>query len=99
MRKIILLILELILCLSCCESSNSSIDYNISYTHEYKRINVKDEYKVFGYDDYIRVYVFDIDGHEYIGNPSIEYFIHSPNCKCHKKLCTSSDLLSQPSWY
>lgn len=47
---------------------------------------------------------FIIDNHEYIGcydgsNASLTHFIHSPNCKCHNELCTSSDCLSQPSWY
>jgi len=102
MQRIVLFIIGLLLFVSCCESTeNSSINYNITYTTTYKRINVKDEYKIIGYSDHMRIYVFEIDNHEYIGDPYSGYFIHSPNCNCHKEKesCTSSDFLSQPSWY
>lgn len=102
MRKIVLFIFSLLLFTSCCGSvENSSINHDVTYTTTYKRINVKDEYKITGYSDHMRIYIFEIDGHEYIGDPYSGYFIHSPSCNCHKEKesCTSSDLYSQPSWF
>lgn len=101
MQRIILFIVSLLLFVSCCESPENSSVYDVTYTTTYKRINVKDEYKIIGYSDHMRIYVFEIDGHEYLGDPYSGYFIHSPNCNCHKEkeTCTSSDFLLQPSWY
>ena len=98
MQRIILFILSLLLSISCCENST---DTNVSYTDTYKSIQVKEEYKVYGYNTHTRIFIFEIEGHEYIGDPCSNYFIHSPNCNCHKEkeTCTSSDFLLQPSWY
>lgn len=86
----------LILVVSCCVSTGQ-----VGYTDSYETIQAKNEYVVRGYNNAMRIYVFDINDHEYIGNVYSDTFIHSPNCKCHKEkeTCTSSDLLSQPLWY
>ena len=66
MQKIILFIVSLLLFVSCCEpTKNSSVNYDVTYTTTYKRINVKDEYKIIGYSEHIRIYVFEIDGLNY----------------------------------
>ena len=98
MQRIILFIISLLLFVSCCDSST---DTSVSYRDTYKSIQVKEEYKICGYGTHIRIFIFKIEGHEYIGDPYSDYFIHSPNCNCHKEkeTCTSSDFLSQPSWY
>jgi hypothetical protein len=65
--------------IGCC---GNSTDTNVSFTNTYKTIQVKEEYKVYGYNTHTRIFVFEIEGHEYIGNPYSNYFIHSPNCNC-----------------
>lgn len=66
--------------MGCCSNST---DTSVSFTNTYKSIQVKEEYKVYGYSTYTRIFVFEIEGHEYLGDPYSNYFIHSPNCKCH----------------
>lgn len=95
MQRIVLFIISLLLFVSCCESTDN---VDIGYTNTYKSINVKDEYKVYGYCDYIRVYVFEIDNHEYIGSPYSENFIHSPNCKCHEKFYNNQSVGNSYGW-
>lgn len=96
MQRIVLFTLSLLMIIGCCSNST---DTNVSFTNTYKSIQVKEEYKVYGYNTHTRIFVFEIEGHEYLGDPYSNYFIHSPNCKCHKESCTSSDSLYQPSWY
>ena len=100
MKKILILLFITVLTVSCCEITASSNSQEITYSSDYSEIPSK-AYKVYGYSSHTTLSVFELDGHEYIVNMYSDYFIHSPNCKCHKEkeTCTSSDSYSAYSWY
>lgn len=72
MKKLILF--TFILFTSC----NNNVETNIFQ----QEILVKQEYRVKGSTSSMLIYIFEIEGHEYIGDVYSDYFIHSPNCKC-----------------
>lgn len=79
MQRIVLFTLSLLMIIGCCGNTDTSV----SFTNTYKSIQVKEEYKVYGCTTHTRIFVFEIEDHEYIGDPYSNYFIHSPNCNCH----------------
>lgn len=99
MKKFLILLIIAVISTACCEMPASTTSNEITYSSDYSEIPSK-VYKVYGYNHYTLLNVFELDGHEYIVNMYSDYFIHSPNCKCHKEKepCTSSDLSSLYSW-
>lgn len=54
MQRIILFTLSLFMIIGCC---GNSTDTNVSFTNTYKTIQVKEEYKVYGYNTHTRIFV------------------------------------------
>ena len=90
MKKFLILLIIAVISTACCEMPVSTPSDEIP----------SKVYRVYGYSSHTQLSVFELDGHEYIVNMYSDYFIHSPNCKCHKEkeTCTSSDLSSLYSW-
>ena len=103
MKKFLILLIIAIISIACCEITASTTSDEITYSQEYTKIP-SSVYKVYAYGSHTVFSVFELDGHEYIVNMYSDYFIHSPNCKCHKETkpeketCTSLDLSSLYSW-
>lgn len=99
MKKFLILLIIAVISTACCEMSTSTTSDKITYSSDYTNIPSK-VYIVCGYSSRTQLSVFELDGHEYIVNMYSDYFIHSPNCKCHKEkeTCISSDSSSLYSW-
>jgi hypothetical protein len=99
MKKFLILLIIAVISTACCEMPTSTTSTKVTYSSDYSEIPSK-VYKVYGYSSHTLLSVFELDGHEYIVNMYSDYFIHSPNCKCHKEKepCTSSDSSSLYSW-
>lgn len=103
MKKFLILLIIAVISTACCEMPASTTSNKVTYAPNYSEIPSK-VYKVYGFSSHTMLSVFELDGHEYIVNMFSDYFIHSPNCKCHKETksenetCTSSDLSLLYSW-